>query len=283
MAQTDAPAPAAAPSFGASLADPGPLGLAGFAMTTFFLSSANAGILSGTVEGVVLGLALFYGGIAQLLAGMWEFAKGNTFGAVAFSSYGAFWLSFWYLVAHTDLSGASADDINKGVGWYLLGWTIFTAYMLIGTFRLNGMLIAVFGVLTLTFLLLTLGKFAGQAGGSGMTGIGGWTGILTALLAWYGSMAGILNSTFKKVVLPVFPRCPDDPPGDGSRGRGVRRAPPRPSALSGDARGHEPPYAASATRRFVAASTSGRALRRPCRRARTGRPERAGSRTARPG
>ena len=207
MAQsTEAPAAATAPTFGASFADPGPLGLAGFAMTTFFLSSANAGLVSGTVEGVVLGLALFYGGIAQLLAGMWEFAKGNTFGAVAFTSYGAFWLSFWYLVAHTDLSKAAAADVNKGVGWYLLGWTIFTLYMLVATLRLNGMLIAVFSVLTLTFLFLTLGKFAGQAGGSGMTGLGGWLGIITAILAWYGSMAGVVNSTFKKVVLPVFPR-----------------------------------------------------------------------------
>ena len=89
-----------APSAGASFADPGPLGLAAFAGTTFFLSVVNTSMLSGSVEGAVLGLALFYGGIAQLLAGMWEFVKGNTFGALAFSSYGGFWLSFWYLVDH---------------------------------------------------------------------------------------------------------------------------------------------------------------------------------------
>src|SRR6476619_2528146 len=94
-----------------SIADPGPLGLGAFAMTTFFLSSVNAGWLPASVEGVVLGLALFYGGIVQVLAGMWEFIKGNTFGAVAFSSYGAFWLSFWYLIAHTDLTAAAEAGV----------------------------------------------------------------------------------------------------------------------------------------------------------------------------
>src|SRR3954447_543750 len=112
-----------------SIADPGPLGLAAFALTTFVLSVYNAKLI-GTGETVVLGLAFAYGGIAQLLAGMWEFVKGNTFGAVAFSSYGAFWLSFWYLVAHVQLS-ATADDAAKGVGFFLLGWTIFTVSMFV--------------------------------------------------------------------------------------------------------------------------------------------------------
>ena len=142
-----------------SIADPGPLGLGAFAMTTFFLSSVNAGWIPKSVEPVVLGLALFYGGIVQVFAGMWEFAKGNTFGAVAFSSYGAFWLSFWYLVAHTDLTvAAAAGDAGKGVGWFLLGWTIFTLYMFVCSLNINGMLIAAFGFLTLTFLCLTLGN-----------------------------------------------------------------------------------------------------------------------------
>ena len=103
-----APAPPA-PSFAASIADPGPLGLGAFAMTTFVLSSVNAGWLPKSVEGVVLGLALFYGGIVQVFAGMWEFVKGNTFGAVAFSSYGAFWLSFWYLLTNVDLKPAARE------------------------------------------------------------------------------------------------------------------------------------------------------------------------------
>jgi succinate-acetate transporter protein len=186
----------------ARIADPGPLGLAAFAMTTFFLSSVNAGWLPKSVEGVVLGLALFYGGIAQLLAGMWEFVKGNTFGAVAFTSYGAFWLSFWYLVAHVELT-ATPDEAAKGVGFFLLGWTIFTLYMFVCSLRTSGALIAVFGVLTLTFLALTLGELAGA---SGLTTLGGYLGLVTALIAWYASLAGVLNSVSARSVLPTFPR-----------------------------------------------------------------------------
>jgi succinate-acetate transporter protein len=207
MASTIVPTPEAATattrSFGAGIADPGPLGLGAFAMTTFVLSCFNSGLVPKSVEGVVLGLALFYGGIAQVLAGMWEFVKGNTFGAVAFTSYGAFWLSFWYLVAHVDLSAAAAGDAGKGVGVFLLAWTIFTLYMLVCTLRTNTMLVAVFGVLFLTFVFLTWGQFSGT---TGITHIGGYLGLLTAVLAWYGSMAGVMNATAKHVVLPVFPR-----------------------------------------------------------------------------
>jgi succinate-acetate transporter protein len=152
---------------------------------------------------VVLGLALFYGGIAQVLAGMWEFIKGNTFGAVAFTSYGAFWLSFWYLVAHVDLSAAAPGDAAKGIGVFLLAWTIFTGYMLVCAVRTNTLLVAVFGVLFLTFAFLTWGEFSGV---TGITRIGGYLGLVTAVLAWYGSMAGVLNATAKHTVLPVFPR-----------------------------------------------------------------------------
>ncbi len=203
MSQIDTTTPAPAPSgFGALLADPGPLGLGAFAMTTFFLSSVNAGLIPKTVEPVVLGLALFYGGIVQVLAGMWEFAKGNTFGAVAFSSYGAFWLSFWYLVAHTDLSKAGTDA-GKGVGWFLLCWTIFTGLMLIASLRTNGLLVGVFVLLFLTFIALTIGAYGGS---SGMTKLGGWLGLLTAIAAWYGSLAGVGNATAKRAMFPTWPR-----------------------------------------------------------------------------
>jgi uncharacterized protein len=175
-------------------------------MTTFYLSSVNAGWLSGTVEGVVLGLALFYGGLGQLIAGVWEFAKGNTFGAVAFCSYGGFWLSFWYLVVHTDLSKASAHDVGHGIGFYLIGWAIFTAYMLIAATRTTVVIMAVFLALALTFLFLAIGSFKSQAAGHGLTEVGGYLGLLTALLAWYGSLAGVMNATAKKIVLPTFPR-----------------------------------------------------------------------------
>lgn len=204
MATTNARSvPAPVDPFVVRYADPGPLGLAAFAMTTFVLSTFNAGLVGAGAEGVVLGLALFYGGLVQLLAGMWEFVQGNTFGAVAFASFGGFWMSFWYLVAKTDLSAAKASDVNHGIGVYLLGWTIFTLYMFVASTRTTTAIMAVFGVLTLTFLFLAIGKLGDS---SGMTKIGGWLGLLTAFLAWYASFAAVTNSAFRRVVLPVLPR-----------------------------------------------------------------------------
>jgi succinate-acetate transporter protein len=193
-------------SVAAGFADPGPLGLAAFAATTFFLSTVNAGLLPKSVEAGVFGLAFFYGGLAQLLAGMWEFAKGNTFGALAFSSYGAFWLSFGYLASHlsSDLGKASAGDVNKALGTYLLVWTIFTAYMFLASMRTSGAIMAVFVLLTLTFLFLCIGAYSAS---SGMTKVGGWLGLVTALAAWYASFAGVFNSTAARDVMPTFPRA----------------------------------------------------------------------------
>lgn len=195
---------AAAPLTGADIADPGPLGLAAFAMTTFVLSVFNAGILPHSLEPSVLGLALFYGGGAQFFAGMWEFRKGNTFGALAFSSFGAFWLSFWFYVARIAPSLPPADA-HKATGLFLLGWTIFTAYMTIASLRTTGAIAAVFVALTLTFLFLTIGAFADA---SGITKVGGYLGLLTALLAWYASFAGVTNSTFRRAMVPTFPLAP---------------------------------------------------------------------------
>lgn len=192
--------PAAAPEV--PIADPGPLGLAGFALTTFMLSSFNAGIFPKSVEAVVLPVALFYGGFAQLLAGMWEFKKGNTFGALAFTSYGAFWLSFAALVQFI-APNLPAADAAKGVGLFLLSWTIFTLYMTLAALRTSPILIAVFVVLSVTFIFLTWGEFAGS---SGISQLGGWLGILTALLAWYASAAGITAATFKRQILPTGTR-----------------------------------------------------------------------------
>jgi succinate-acetate transporter protein len=193
---------------GTGLGDPGPLGLAGFAATTFFLSVVNTNMVSGAVLTGVLGLALFYGGIAQLLAGMWEFAKGNTFGAVAFSSFGAFWLSYWYLVDHVlpHLPPATkAVDVNHALGLYLLIWAIFTAYMTIAATRVSGAVLAVFAFLTLTFVALTIGAFDGKPLND-WNKLGGWLGIVTAALAWYASFAAVTNATFKRVVIPTMPR-----------------------------------------------------------------------------
>jgi len=182
------------------IADPGPLGLAAFAMTTFVLSCFNAGFFGAKspLEAVVLPLALFYGGFAQLLAGMWEFRKANTFGALAFTSYGAFWLSFAAYVKFVAPGlGAGAASAT---GLYLLGWTIFTAYMTVASLRVSVAVAAVFVALLLTYALLTVGAFAGSAG---ISVIGGYLGLLTAALAWYASFAGVVNATWKRTVLPV--------------------------------------------------------------------------------
>src|SRR3954463_11427885 len=138
-------------------ADPAPLGLAGFAMTTFVLSMFNAQLVGSGGEPVVLGLALAYGGLAQLLAGMWEFRNSNTFGAVAFTSFGAFWLSFAVLVAVFAPQIPSAD-ISSAVGLYLWGWAIFTTYMLVASLRTTGTVALVFLLLSITFILLAAGN-----------------------------------------------------------------------------------------------------------------------------
>jgi len=195
--------PQAAPATGtgSSFADPGPLGLAAFAMTTFILSFANADLIK--AEPVVFGVALFYGGVVQVFAGMWEFAKGNTFGATAFSSYGAFWLAFWYLTNHTDLTGVTSSQASHGVGLFLLAWTIFTAYMLIASLRTNTVLVVVFTLLTVTFAFLALGDLTTTPD---LTKIGGFVGIATAVVAWYASFAGVTNATFGRTVLPTGTR-----------------------------------------------------------------------------
>jgi uncharacterized protein len=167
----------------------------------------NSGMIK-TGDGVVLGLALAYGGIAQFSAGMWEFVKGNTFGAVAFASYGGFWLSFWWLLNHIP-ADAKGNDLNHGLGVFLLAWAIFTAYMFIGSTRVSGAVALVFLLLTLTFLFLALGKLTQSATATSSTGLykfGGWLGILTALAAWYASFAAVTNFTFKRTVLPTMPR-----------------------------------------------------------------------------
>lgn len=187
------------------IANPGPLGLCGFALTTFVLSCVNAGLFKGNETGVVIGLAVFYGGIAQFAAGMWEFRSGNTFGATAFTSYGAFWLSFAALLIPGFGVGLGGEKgpTDTGVGLYLLGWTIFTGIMLLGTFRVNGALVLVFAALFITFLLLALGAL--QANKS-LSQLGGYLGIVTAILAWYTALAGILSGVSGgKWNLPVFP------------------------------------------------------------------------------
>jgi succinate-acetate transporter protein len=183
------------------VADPGPLGLAAFALTTFVLSMFNAGLVSDKGEPIVFGLALAYGGIAQVLAGLWEFRTGNTFGAVAFCSFGAFWLSFWAFEQFY-ASQVPAADLGHAVGLYLIAWGIFTAYMFIASLRTTAAIAIVFVLLAATFFLLGIGEAAGS---TGLPKVGGWVGLATAVAAWYASFAAVTNSTFGRVVMPVKP------------------------------------------------------------------------------
>jgi uncharacterized protein len=203
-----APDPTGGRSAGAwTPSDPAPLGLAGFALTTFALSLVNANLVSSTALPMVAVLALVYGGLAQLLAGMWEFRTGNTFGAVAFTSYGAFWISLYFLI-HVGLPAIPKSEVPSALGLYLWSWGIFTAYMFVASLRTTGAIALVFLLLEITFIILAIGNSA-LAGGTAATNstikLGGYVGIATAIVAWYTSFAAVINSTFGRVVAPVFP------------------------------------------------------------------------------
>jgi uncharacterized protein len=183
------------------IADPGPLGLAAFALTTFVLSMFNADLVGSGGEPIVFGLALAYGGLAQILAGMWEFRTGNTFGAVAFSSYGAFWLSFWAFAQFFEKS-VPAPDAGHAVGLFLIAWGIFTTYMFVASLRTTAAISLVFVLLAVTFFLLGIGNAGAHPN---IIKAGGWFGLLTAAAAWYASFAAVTNSTFGRTILPVRP------------------------------------------------------------------------------
>jgi len=191
----------AAAGAGWTVADPGPLGLAAFALTTFVLSMFNSGLVAEPGEPIVFGLAFAYGGLAQLLAGMWEFRTGNTFGATAFTSYGAFWLSFFVFVTFFK-DKVPAADAGHAVGLYLIAWGIFTAYMFVASLRTTTAIATVFLLLAATFILLGIGDAGGNAN---ITKIGGYVGLATAAAAWYASFAVVTNSTFGRTLLPVRP------------------------------------------------------------------------------
>src|SRR5712692_5962326 len=201
-------AEAAAPA----VANPAPLGLSAFALTTFVLSMSNAGWIFPSVGAggaVVVGLALFYGGLVQLIAGIQEFRQGNTFGATAFCSYGGFWMALGFvLLPPTGIAAelVATKTLAPGLAVFLMGWTIFTLLLLIGTLRISGALVAVFLLLFVTFLLLTIGWWVTSSGSNGTTWIqwGGILGIVTAIAAWYTALAGVLASV-KLVKLPTMP------------------------------------------------------------------------------
>jgi succinate-acetate transporter protein len=182
------------------IADPGPLGLSAFALTTFLLSLVNAKVIPAGAEPVVFGLALAYGGIGQFAAGMWEFRKGNTFGATAFASYGAFWISFWALVSF--FAKDLGNSAGAAIGWYLVAWGIFTTLMLVASLRTTTGVFTVFLLLAITFYLLGFGFWTTH---TWVTTAGGWFGIATAGAAWYTALAAVTSSTFGRPVLPNRP------------------------------------------------------------------------------
>ncbi|MFC5427544.1 acetate uptake transporter [Paraburkholderia denitrificans] len=175
--------------------NPAPLGLAGFALTTWLLSMINAGWFSGEAMGMVLAVALAFGGTAQMIAGVMELPRGNTFGATAFTAYGAFWWSFALFVLFLH------DKVPAGmVAWYLCLWGVFTFYMWLSTFRSPRVLQAIFFVLWITFFLLAAGDWTGSAA---LHAAGGYMGLLTAVLAFYLSAAEMMIECYGREVLPI--------------------------------------------------------------------------------
>lgn len=176
-------------------ANPGPLGLCGFALTTWLLCLINAGIFDSKSLGLVLAMAFAFGGTAQMIAGMFEFKKGNTFGFTAFNSYGAFWWSWALFIVFF-----KGETPATFVAWYLGAWGTFTLMMFLATLKKAKALQAIFLCLTLTFYALALGDATAN---HSIVNIGGYLGLLTALCAFYLAAAEILNESYGKTILPI--------------------------------------------------------------------------------
>ncbi len=193
------------------IADPAPLGLAAFALTTFLLSAANANWMTKASGDAWLGYAFFYGGLVQLLAGMWEFRNRNVFGATAFSTYGGFWLGlgFWarYAFTHPLAGAVGVHDL----GWILLAFAIFNTYMLLWSTQLNVAVFGVFLTLEATEIILFIGFFADS---SGWIKAGGYVGVVTAAVAWYASAALVSRGMAGRMALPVGPPLIAPPSAD---------------------------------------------------------------------
>jgi succinate-acetate transporter protein len=185
----------------ARLADPVPVGLAGFGLTTFMLSLIESGIIDKSAMPIVFGSALAYGGLLQLLAGMWAFVRNNTFAAVALGSYGAFWISFWALNAFY-MKSVPANEQNDALALFLISWGIFSFYMWLVSFRVNLAVMLVLLMLWPAYLLIGIGTASDSAT---VVHIGGIFGIAAALLAWYVSFADTLHATVGRRLLPLVP------------------------------------------------------------------------------
>ena len=184
-----------------AIADPAPLGLAALALTLLVFSMFNAGLLNQTGEPVVLGMALAYGGIVQLLAGMWEFRRGNTFGAAAFGSYGAFWLSFW-LLEQFFAGRIPGSELASATALFYISWAILTAMLWIASTRTTAVVSLMLFLLTLTYLLIGIGDAGAH---TELVKIGGWFSLATAATGLYAAFASVINSTFERTVLPLVP------------------------------------------------------------------------------
>ena len=184
------------------LASAGPLGLTAFAGTTFLFSLAN--LRAGFAQpDVGLGMAFFFGGLAQLIAGHWEFVAGNTFGATAFTAYGAFWLSYGYLATPATGSLAAYDGdaaaLRAALGSFMLSWSVFTWIMTMAAHRTNAGLMLVFVLTSFSFPLLAAGAFSGSVG---LSQAGGGVGVAAALCAWYTALSGLLTPQTSRFTLP---------------------------------------------------------------------------------
>jgi uncharacterized protein len=199
--------PAVSPVVSA-IADPAPLGLAAFALTTFLLSAKNAGWMSHSSTLSFLGYAFAYGGLAQLLAGMWEFRNRNVFGATAFASYGGFWIGLYFYVQDVGgglLAKGDVSDFNHDLGWILLAFAIFNLYMLIMSTQVNLAVFSVFLTLELTEIVGAIANFeaGSHATPTGLVKVAGYIGIITALCAWYTSAAGVANGMTGRLRFPT--------------------------------------------------------------------------------
>ena len=183
------------------IADPAPLGLAAFGLTLMIFSMFNAGLLAGSGEPVVLAMALAYGGLAQLLAGMWEVRRGNSFGALTFASYGAFWLSFW-LLEQFFVGNIPAGERGSAVGLYFIAWAIFTVLLWVASTRTTAVVSVMLAALAVSFLLLGIGDAGAH---SELVKVGGWFGLASTAAALYGAFAGAINGTYTRTLLPLVP------------------------------------------------------------------------------
>ncbi|MGD0818759.1 MAG: acetate uptake transporter [Methanomassiliicoccales archaeon] len=182
------------------MANPAPLGLMGFGMTTVLLNLHNTGLFG--LGSMILAMGIFYGGMAQVIAGIMEWKNGNTFGTLAFTSFGFFWLSLAGLIV-LPMIGITTGNDSSAMASYLFMWGIFTALMFFGTLRTNAALMFVFGSLAILFLLLGLGDLTGN---TDITHLAGWEGLAVGFSAMYTAIALVLNESFGRTVLPIFPR-----------------------------------------------------------------------------